>query len=409
MYYKRDFEAIIRRLSGLYSAILVTGPRQTGKTELVRHLFPGHRWVLLDEQARIEAARRDPGLFLENHPPPVIFDEIQRAPELLPEIKARIDGGHAAKGTVVLTGSQPLPLMHTVTESLAGRVGIMELPPMTLAEIFDAPGRPRLLQDWLERPPIGQVFPYQETPASCLVRGGFPAMALPQHSPTDADAAQRLGDYIQTYLTRDLRDLAQVHDLGRFERFLRQLAVHSAKLLNLSKLGADVGIPQSTADEWLGLLESSQLIWRAPGYARQHGKRARRGAKVFLCDSGLTTSLLGYRSPDQVLASPLLGALFETAGVAAIRKVARAAGGPYRLFHWRFDEAEEVDLIVELAHDVLVPIEFKLTSKPSATDTQGLAKFRARHGRAMRGVVVSTNTECFWLDKETLHVPWSGL
>jgi hypothetical protein len=409
MYIKRDFEDKLKQLTRLYPAVLVTGARQTGKTSLTRHLLGAHRWVPLDQAAILDMARRDPGLFLQNHPPPVIIDEAQKAPELFPELKFMIDDRRVQPGQLILTGSQPLQLMSMVTESLAGRVGILELPPMALAEIFDAPGRPRTLMQWLDNPPLGERFPYARSPLECLLRGGFPAMALPSLSPRPEDAVQRLSDYIQTYLSRDLRDLAHIDDLGRFERFLRQLSIHASRLLNVSEVASGAGIPQSTADQWVGLLEASHLFWSARGYARQHTRRERKGPKGFLVDSGLHASLLGYTTPSQLVASPLLGAIFETAAANSIRKVARSDGRPLPVYHWRYGDKEEVDLIVELSHDELCLVEFKWTANPTMADTSGIMAYRQRYRRSTKAVVVTTAEECFWLTSDILHLPWSAL
>ena len=409
MYIERFFEEKFKQLTRLYPVVLVTGARQTGKTTMTRQILPHHRWVPLDQAATLNSARQDPGLFLQNHHAPVIFDEAQKAPQLFAELKFLVDAGRIKPGDVILTGSQPLQMMQVVSDSLAGRVGILELPPMSPAEFFKNRDHQQTLHDWLQNPPVGQRFAFARSPCECLLRGGFPAMALPELSPSPNDAAQRLGDYIQTYLTRDLRDLAAIEDLGRFERFLRQVSLHSSRLLNLSEIASAAGIPQSTADQWLGLLEASHLWWTARGYALQHSRRERKGAKGFLIDSGLHANLLGYNSTSQLLASPLLGAIFETAAANAIRKIARRDGRPLPTHHWRYADSEEVDLIIELAHEELCLVEFKWTSNPTPSDTAGIRAYQKRYKRAHKAVVVSTAEECFWLTSDVLHLPWSGL
>ncbi len=399
----------LTRLAGLYPVVLVTGARQTGKTELVKHTFPDHRWVLLDEHAVLDSATRDPGLFLQNNPAPVIFDEIQKAPALLAEIKAQCDRGVIGRGGVILTGSQPLPLMRNVSETLAGRVGIMDLLPMTLAEIAGSAPSARLLDDWLENPPIGERFEFPSPPVECLLRGGFPAMALSCHSPHADDAATRVSDYVQTYLSRDLRDMSQVQDLGRFARFMRHLAVFSGRLLDLNRVASDIGIPQSTANHWLGLLEASMLVWRIPGWSKHHGKRERKGAKFFFVDSGLQVSLLGYSNIAQLSASPLLGAIYETACAQAMKKIARSNAGAMPLMHWRFKEDHEVDLIVERRHEDLCLCEFKITSNPGPEDLTGIVEFRKHYGVHHKAIVVSTHPVCHWLSKDVLAVPLAAL
>lgn len=404
MYYKRFFSDDFEKLAGLYSVVLVTGSRQSGKTEFCRNYFPKHRWVLLDRLATLDQARKDPHLFLLNHPPPVIFDEVQRSHNLLLEIKAEVDEKDPAKASYILTGSQPFQLMHDVSESLAGRVGILEVFPFLPSEIIQR--KTWNLDDLLDRPPIGESFELAHPPHEMLLRGFYPAMALTQHSPTVGDACTRLRDYIKTYLTKDLRDLSLIKDLAAFEKFLRQIALMSAQVLNISAIGNAIGLKQSTASEWLSLLEASYLYWRLPGFHQKLGRRESKRSKGVMVDSGLVASLMGYQNVDQISASPLLGRIFETAALNTIR---HGIGRGRNLYHWRSDEKNEVDLVLERSRDEPIPIEIKLTSRPAHADLSGIEAFKKVYPASKIGIVVSMYEKCCWLKQDLLHVPFAML
>lgn len=409
MYYKRTLEPRLATLAGMYSCVLVTGIRQAGKTELVRHCFPEHEWVLLDRAGVVSEARSDPGLFLRNHPSPCIFDEVQRVPELFPELKDLIDRSAPGPGGIILTGSQPLQLMKEVSESLAGRVGILELSGMTPTELLAGEQSPNSLAEWLQNPPIGRRFPWPLPPAEMVFRGGFPRMLLSEHSPNDTSVAQRLSDYIQTFLTRDLRDLAEISNLGRFERFLRFVANTSARLLNVESLARDSGIPQSTIHDWVSILEAAFVIRRIPGYSKKVTKREVKRPKLLLCDSGLLLHLLGYRASNLAYESPSFGAAFETFCAHALFALLSRDGLRPPVYHWRSGERDEVDFVIELNPEMLIPIECKLTGKPSPADAEGIQRFLQLHEVRGPGIVVSACEDCFWLTTNVLHIPLSAL
>jgi predicted AAA+ superfamily ATPase len=410
MYKIRNIETRVRSVATLYKAILVTGVRQIGKTSLVRHVFPKHRWVSLDRASTLAEAVHQPGLFLQNNPPPCIFDEVQRAPGLFLELKDIIDTQNLSPGSIVLTGSQPLQLMRGVSESLAGRIGIIEMSGMTPSESADiAVSAPTNLLNWITAPPIGSRFPWQMAPAELVFRGGFPAMALSQSSPDEIAVSQRLGDYVQTFLTRDLRDLSQISDLGRFEKFLRFVANTSARLLNVESLSRESGIPQSTVYDWLSVLEAAYVIRKLPGFCGQLPKREAKRSKLLLCDSGLLLHLLGYRSRDLAQQAPVFGSAFETCVGQAIQSLLNREGARVPMYHWRAGERDEVDFVVELTPDMVVPIECKLGAEISSWDLRGLHAFRKLHPSTAPGVIISSGEDCYWIEKDILHIPLSAL
>ncbi len=407
MYLERHISSKVLAISQLYSVVLITGPRQVGKSELARRLFPNHKWVLLDSLSLVEQAKNDPALFIKNNPPPAIYDEVQRAPELFLEIKDQVDRGVAGKADFVLTGSEPLPLMKRASESLAGRVGIVELAPMTISETHS---RPKIdLLKLFDSPPLGIKFPINNTPLQILLRGGFPAMAIKEHSPSLEDVTQRFSDYVQTYLTKDLRELSGVKDLGRFERFLRLAATYSGKLLNVNEFSSTTGIPGTTLHDWLGILEASELLYQVRPSQTNLVKRETKRTKLLLCDSGLTLFLMGFFSEKQIESSPLLGTVFETFVANSLRALINCERSRIEILHWRQADTNEVDFILELDMETHIPIELKLTGKPSKEHIVGMKELMSYDKKAKNGILITTYEECFWIDQHILHLPWGAL
>lgn len=411
MYKQRKISDRIVSLQKLFGAILVTGPRQTGKTTLCRQLFPSHQWVLLDDEGVLSIAKSQPDLFLQTYPPPVIFDEVQRATSLFLAIKNRIDL-YQIKSDLpyVLTGSQPLELMKSVSDSMAGRVGIVEILPMTHAEIYQNNDVDFSFQNFLEnKSPLGRKFPIGRPIQEILFRGGFPDMAIAECSPESSDVSTRLQNYLRTYLHRDLRDLSLVQDLLSFEKFVRRFALSSSTYRGPSDWAKDVGKPRSTVVSWLGLLTATYIAFEIPAFATSLGRRERKSSKYHLIDSGLMCHLLAYQSPEQVLRSPMLGAIFETYGLTAFRSWTQRSNLSVALYHWRYDENEEVDLVFELADGELVAVDFKLTAKPNADDLTGIKAFRRRYPRCKRGIIISCFETVSYLDHSILNIPISAL
>jgi len=328
MWIPRLLELRLRRLAATRPVVVLTGARQTGKTALVRHLFPEHHYVTLDLPSEAAQAEGDPQAFLARHPRPLIVDEVQYAPALFRHLKVVVDQERDRCGQFLLTGSQPFLLMQGVAESLAGRAAVLQLEGLSLSEIEAAlPGL-----GWSER----------------LLRGGFPEL----YARREIDPTEFHRSYVATYLERDLRSQLQVSSLHDFERFVRAVALRSAQLLNRSELARDVGISGSTAGVWLSLLERSGLVLLLePGFglATQPGnatKRMIKSPKLYLADAGLMCWLLGIGSEADLLRSPLLGAVWETQVVGELRRLLAAGGDPARLHFWR-DRSREVDVVLE--------------------------------------------------------------
>src|SRR5256712_4803368 len=298
MWIPRDIEPRLLRSARTRPVVVLTGARQTGKTSTFRRLFSNHEFVSLDLPTEAEQAEKEPQSFLRRHPPPVIIDEVQYAPGLLPHLKGAVDARRAKNGQFLLTGSQKFTLMKGISESLAGRADIIELETLSFGEIHRA------------RPDVGVDH--------AIVRGGFPEL----HADPDIDAVAYYNSYIATYLERDIRSLANVGSLRDFERFLRACAFRSANLLNKADLARDVGIAPSTANQWLSVLEASgQVVLLEPWFSNRT-KSIVKSPKLFLADTRLLCALLNIRSEEALRQSPSAGAGWGNILFAPIRHTA---------------------------------------------------------------------------------------
>ena len=344
MWIERSVEPRLRQLAATRPVVVLTGARQTGKTSLLRRLFPQYAFVSLDLPSEAEQAEKDPQAFLQRFPGPVIFDEVQYAPGLFRHLKSAVDSSRSRHGRFLLTGSQKFTLMKGVTESLAGRAAILDLETLALAEIGS---QQKMALDDL------------------LLRGGFPEL----HANPDIDGPAFYASYIATYLERDVRALSAVGSLRDFERFLRACALRSGNLLNKAELARDVGIAPSTANQWLSILEASGHVILLEPWFSNRTKSIVKSPKLYLADTGLLCALLNIRSPEVLRESPLVGALWETFVFQQLRHRERyGAGGG--LYFWR-DRTREVDFVVDRGGKLEL-LEAKFTALPSAADAVNL-------------------------------------
>lgn len=335
-----------------FPAIVLTGARQTGKTTLLRHLFPKHHYVSLDRPATAEQAEVDPEAFLAAHPAPLIIDEIQYAPSLFRFLKIKIDENRDLKGQFLMTGSQKFTLMKGLSESLAGRVAIIELEGLSCLELKEQALLNSSSDDYID----------------LLYRGSFPELWSDKERPAELF----FDSYIATYLERDVTQVLAVGNLRDFERFLRACALRSSQQLNKSDLARDVGISTTTAGQWLSVLEAlGQVVLLEPWFGNLN-KRLVKAPKLYMAEPALICALAGMKK-ESLGQSPLIGALWETFVFAELRKQLGFAGLRPKLWYYRDQGNFEVDFILEQGTDLTL-YECKWTSSPQAAMASGMNK-----------------------------------
>lgn len=359
----RDAAAALRRLARGFPVVALTGPRQSGKTTLARAVFPGKAYVSLEDPDERDFALADARGFLGRFARGAILDEIQRAPALFSYLQTRVDERRSA-GQFVLTGSQQFGLMARITQTLAGRVGLLHLLPFSLAEL-NAAGK---LDASLPR---------------VLYRGLYPALFARRVAP-----AQWYASYVATYIERDVRQVSAISDLAVFRRFLRMCAARCGQLLNLSGLANDCGISHVTARAWLTVLEAGYIVHLLAPYHVNFGKRLVKTPKLYFHDTGLAAWLLDIRDPAQLETHPSRGALFESLLISEWLKQRYNRALPGNAFFWRDNTGNEIDLLLEHGRR-LQPVEMKSGQTPSGDYFSALRKWLALAGpRARRPVVV---------------------
>jgi hypothetical protein len=405
-YYTRTLESACLRAADQFPVLLITGPRQVGKTCLLDHLCePKRTYVTLDDMNLRGLAKSDPALFLQRFAPPVLIDEVQCAPELFPAIKLLVDR-NPTPGSVWLTGSQSFPLMKGVSESLAGRVAILNLLGFSARE---SDQRVSAIPPFV---PNGEAIDERRTSAvettlatvyERIWRGGFPALVTGKVS--DRDLFYR--SYVQTYLQRDVRDLVNVGDLDLFMRFLKAVSARTAQLLNYTDLARDCAISVNTARSWMGVLQASHQVFLLPAWHTNLSKRLYTTPKLHFLDTGLCAYLTEWSSPETLSAGAMAGAILESYVVAEILKSWWHRGKDPSLYHYRDKDGREIDLVI--AHDgCLYPVEVKRAATVRDDDVAAFGLLEHRGAKRGHGAVLSLSMEGIPLNRsvEVLPIGW---
>ena len=396
-YITRAIEQKLIAAAQTYKVVLVTGSRQVGKSTLLKKLFPGYKYVTLDDPFLEQQARENGGMFLTLNPPPAVIDEVQHAPELFRYIKMRCDDSDE-RGLFCLSGSQQFQLMKGVSETLSGRIAVIELNGLSLREIlkdgFSLPFLPTLeyvqARTKTARAP-GNIW-------EIIHRGAYPELQNP-----DLDWASYYGNYVKTYLERDVRALSAVQDLDSFQRFIIAAAARTGQTLNYANIASEVGKDAVTIKNWISILEASGIIYLLEPYANSALKRAVKTPKLYFRDTGLVCYLTRWLSPETLAYGAMSGHIFETFAVSEVLKSYANSGQDYRYFvsYYRghdklkqkvggkvIETEGEIDLIIE-ADGVLHPIEIKQNDNvsPAATSAFQILDKVSDRKRGMGAVV----------------------
>ncbi|PIY80328.1 MAG: AAA family ATPase [Candidatus Pacebacteria bacterium CG_4_10_14_0_8_um_filter_42_14] len=343
---KRDLQNKITEASKKIGVITIMGPRQSGKTTLVKEIFPKHKYYNLEDIQLRNRIAQDPKQFIDGHNSGIILDEVQKYPDLLSYIQIKIDEDFQP-ARFVLTGSENLLLSEKVSQTLAGRVAIFSLLPLSISELVKSKN---LKENYLEQ-----------------LRYGF----YPRIYDQSLDPKDLYPDYIATYTERDVRQVKNIGDLTNFQRFLQLLAGRTGQILNLSNLANDVGVNHKTIDSWISLLESTYIAFRLQPFYKNFGKRVIKSPKVYFYDTGLVCSLLGIDSEKELSTHSAIGSIFENMIVSDLKKQIFNSRSSSKLYFWRDSEKNEIDVLVKDA-DKIFPIEIKAGSTFSSDYLKGI-------------------------------------
>ena len=406
-YKKRAIATKLLALTEHFPVVVVSGARQVGKSTLIERHFPRWDSVVFDPVIDIGNARGDPELFLRNHPAPLVLDEIQYCPELVPTLKRIVDADKRP-GMYILTGSQQWSVLQSVAESLAGRAVFVDLEGFSLAEIASSLPSASWLEHYLDSPEqfftsTPKRLSLKRTLNDLIWRGWLPeADALPESVLPDFHAA-----YLRTYIERDVRLMLDAGDWQQFGRFVQLVAALTAQEVNHSQLGREIGVTPQTAKRWLSVLKATFQWHEIPAWHGNMLKRISLKPKGYFADTGLACHLQSIASARTLSGHPMAGALFESAVMAEIRKQIATMSTRPNLYHWRLHSGSEVDLILE-RDGRLYPIEIKLNSRPKRKDARGLRAFREHQaGKSVApGLVIAPVEETQQLTDDDYALPW---
>jgi predicted AAA+ superfamily ATPase len=385
---KRHAEKTIERLSSSYPAVLITGARQTGKTTLLKKITDSQniQYLTFDDPIEEQSAKNDPKSFLEFHPYPFMFDEIQYIPDLFRYLKIQIDQNRQ-NGMYFLTGSQQFKLMETASESLSGRIGIVQLYPLSAREIREDENSESFIptKDFIlaRNSSLKQRDSNIKKTWLSIYTGGYPEVVKGNVLPKDFYA-----NYLKTYIERDIKKLTQVADEMQFLQFISVAAARTGQLVNYSDISKDCGISEVTAKKWLSLLVSSGLVYLLQPYSANIEKRVVKTAKLYFMDTGLAAYLTRWSNPDVMQSGAMAGAFFETYVISEIIKSFSNNGEEPPIYFYRDKDKYEIDLLIE-QNNVLYPIEIKKTATPSSDDAKNFfITNRIKNIKIAQGIII---------------------
>ena len=414
MYIKRAMEETIKKAEKSFKAILVTGPRQVGKSTVLCHLFNDRKYITFDDPVLLSETKNEPGLFFKNNKPPIILDEVQYISELFPYIKMECDKSES-KGEFCLTGSQQYHLMKNISESLAGRVGILELSGLSMREMtettFNRPFIPT--EEYIddrgkEYKPIDNIW-------KVIHRGGYPALL-----DESLDWQMFYSSYVQTYIDRDINELGHVKDKLKFTQFLTAIAARTGQMLNYTNIAEQIEVSVSTVKEWTSLLEASGIIYVLQPFSNSALSRVIKTPKIYFRDTGLVCFLTKYQTADTAMNGAMAGALFETFVISEILKSFSNVGIDYRMNvsyyrgkdkqrrmeNGKMTEREsEIDLLIE-QNDIIYPIEIKMSANPKLSMTNAFDVLdKIPDKKRGIGVILCMYDSPLWMKENIVALP----
>ncbi len=404
-YKNRVLANTINRAIKTFPAVVVTGPRQSGKTTLYRMLFSKtHNFISLEDPDVRVRAKEDPLNFLNQYKPPLIIDEIQYFPELLSYIKTKIDSNRKP-GQWLFTGPQNFILMNNISQSLAGRIATLSLLPFSISELVDNAQGTKDFINWSKDKQLNKQANNKISLSESILRGFYPEIATNKK----VDRKLWCSSYITTYLERDIRSLTNIGDLSQFERFLIACAIRTGQILNISEIARDIGISVPTAKRWLSLLETGQQIYLLYPYYKNIGKRIMKSPKIYFCDTAICSYLLGIHNSETLLGSPYFGNLFETMIVIDFLKRFLHFGDKPSMYYFRTRDGLEVDLVIEIAgYLYLYEIKSSMTILPK--HAASLKRMINEFGSIIKEAALISGTEDNFLVLEPIfNYSWKNI